>query len=74
MSERGPDDQSIKERFPAFSVVWHRASDAKGIVCGWIELCDSTEMLWIDWGNTVGPIEPEVVTTTDPEKEFAPKE
>lgn len=74
MSARGPEDQSIKERFPAYTIVWHRGSEAKGVVYGWLEYADGTEAVYVDFGTSAMPLIPEILTTVDPEKEFSPKE
>lgn len=73
-TERGPEDQSIKERFPGFSVVWHRADNRKGIVQGWLEYCDGAEAINVCWGSESSNEMPDMLVTSDPEKEFAPKQ
>lgn len=68
---RDPEDQSIKERFPAWSTVWHRANNMKGIVQGWMENCDGSESVQVCWGGEVSTEYPEMLLTADPE--FSPQ-
>jgi hypothetical protein len=70
---RSPEDQSIKERFPAFSLVWHRGDERKGVVYGWLEYADGTEAVYVDFGSSAMPILPEILTNQDPDAEFSGK-
>lgn len=67
---RLPEDQSIKEKFPPFSIVWHRGDGRRGVVYGYLEYCDGTEAVYVDFGSSAMPLIPEVVTRTDPDTEF----
>jgi hypothetical protein len=66
--QRDPEDQSIKERFPAWSEVWHRADHRKGIVDGWHEEANGSEQVHVCWGSEGTSNEyPEMLLTEDPE-------
>lgn len=63
-------DRPLRQQFPPFARVWHRASGDSGIVIGYVEYCDGTERVYVDHGGGCVAEFPQALTLTDPEKEF----